>query len=217
MYKTAKELLNSEIDYDIKKQIYYSINNGLEIYKEIIGKNIDVFGMDLSSNVLPRVMSFCIDAQFSPELYVTKNGFESSIRKVNVFNYKVVELTNSNLILHIAKVRKNKLIPNASKYKLEYAANNNFGYGQLKLDLDEKNKSKVQNMPYYGFVSYTIGKSYQIEEINLVIPDTNMKNYLSKINIKEEVEKLKTIENDKENEKTLVTLKELVKKERKSI
>ena len=32
MYNSAKELIQNEIDYELKKQIYYSIANGVEIF-----------------------------------------------------------------------------------------------------------------------------------------------------------------------------------------
>lgn len=217
MYKDAKELLNKEIDFGLKKQIYYSIHNGTEVFKEVLGRSIDVFGADLSTNILPRVMTFCIDRQFSPDLYVAKNGFESNTRSVNVFNYKVVELANSNMLLHVAKTKNGILLPNKSKYKLEYSRNNDFGQEQLKLDLGDKHNTKVINSPYYGIIVYSIGRGYEVQSINLIVPNYNMEHYLEKIDIKEEIERLKTVENDRENEKTLVTLKDIVKNNKEEI
>lgn len=210
MYNNAKELIEKEIDYELKKQIYYSISNGIEVFKSLEISNIEIFDNDLSSNILPRIMTFCIDRQFSPELYVNKGGFVSNVKIVNMFNHKVAELRNNNMVLHIAKTNK-RILPNISAYKLEYAQNNNFRQQQLKWDLFE-NTNKITAGPYYGIVTYKVDKNLEIKEINLVIPATDMKTYIEKVDIKGEVERLKTVQNDKQNEKTLVTLKNEIRK-----
>lgn len=211
MYNNARELIQGEIDYELKKQIYYSISNGVEIFKSLKIGNIEIFDNELSSNILSRIMTFCIDRQFSPDIYINKNGFESNIKKVNVFNYKVAELRNNNMVMHIAKASKGKYLPTKSAYKLKYAQNNNFKQQQLKLDLMEKTNRIIVGS-YYGIVTYNIDRNLEIREINLIIPASNMETYLEKIDIKSEVERLKTVQNDKQNEKTLVTLKNEFKK-----
>lgn len=211
MYNNAEELLHEEIDFELKKQIYYSISNGVEIFKSIKIGNIEIFDNELSSNILSRIMTFCIDRQFSPDIYVNKNGFESNIKKVNVFNYKVAELRNKNMVIHIAKTSRGNVLPTKSAYKLRYAHNNDFNQKQLKLDLSEIS-GKTTEEPYYGIITYNVGRNLEIEAINLVIPEINMETYLEKIDIKSEVERLKTVYNDEQNEKTLVTLKSELKK-----
>lgn len=206
MYDNAKELIQGEVDYELKRQIYYSISNGVEIFKSLKIDNIEIFDNELSSNILSRIMTFCIDRQFSPDIYINKHGFESNIKKVNVFNYKVAELRNKNMVIHIAKTNRGKSLPTKSGYKLRYAQNNNFKQQQLKLDLSEKT-SKTTVEPYYGIITYNVSRNLDIESINLVIPATDMETYIEKIDIKSQVERLKTIQNDKQNEKTLVTLK----------
>lgn len=211
MYDNAKELIQGEVDYELKRQIYYSISNGVEIFRSLKIDNIEIFDNELSSNILSRIMTFCIDRQFSPDIYINKNGFESNIKKVNVFNYKVAELRNKNMVIHIAKTNRGNSLPTKSGYKLRYAQNNNFKQQQLKLDLaEETNKTTVE--PYYGIITYNVGRNLDIESINLVIPETDMETYIEKIDIKSEVERLKTVQNDKQNEKTLVTLKNEFKK-----
>lgn len=211
MYKNAEELIQKEIDFELKRQIYYSISNGVEIFKSLKIGNIEIFDNELSSNILSRVMTFCIDRQFSPDIYVNKNGFESNVKKVNVFNYKVAELRNKNMIIHIAKTNRGKVLPTKSAYKLRYAQNNDFDQKQLKLDLNGTSSKTIEG-PYYGIITYNVGRNLEIEAINLVIPESNMEMYLEKIDIKNEVEGLKTVYNDEQNEKTLVTLKNEFKK-----
>ncbi len=206
MYNSAKELIENEIDYELKKQIYYSISNGVEIFKELKIGNIEIFDNELSSNILSRIMTFCIDRQFSPDIYVNKNGFESNIKTVNVFNYKVAELRNNNMVIHIAKTTKGRNLPSKSVYKLKYAQNNNFKQQQLKLDL-AGNTNKVTIEPYYGIVTYNVDQNLEIKAINLIIPASDMETYIEKIDIKSEVERFKTVQNDIQNEKTLITLK----------
>lgn len=206
MYNNANELIKNEIDYELKRQIYYSISNGVEIFKSLKIGNIEIFDNELSSNILSRIMTFCIDRQFSPDIYINKNGFESNIRAVNVFNYKVAELRNKNMVIHIAKTNKGKSLPNKSAYKLECAQNNNFEQQQLKLDL-MGNTNKITVGPYYGIITYNIDQDLEIKSINLIIPASDMETYIEKIDIKSEVERFKTVQNDVQNEKTLITLK----------
>lgn len=164
MYNSAKELIENEIDYELKKQIYYSISNGVEIFKELKIGNIEIFDNELSSNILSRIMTFCIDRQFSPDIYVNKNGFESNIKTVNVFNYKVAELRNNNMVIHIAKTTKGRNLLSKSVYKLKYAQNNNFKQQQLKLDL-VGNTNKVTIEPYYGIITYNVDQNLEIKAI----------------------------------------------------
>ena len=50
-------------------------------------------------------------------------------------------------------------------------------------------------------------QNLEIKAINLIIPASDMETYIEKIDIKSEVERLKTVQNDIQNEKTLITLK----------
>lgn len=110
------------------------------------------------------------------------------------------------MVIHIARITGRKVLPNKSAYRLNYAINNNFRQQQLKLDL-VGNTNKVTVGPYYGIITYNIDKDLEIKEINLIIPASDMETYIEKVDIKNEVERLKTVQNDKQNEKTLITLK----------
>ena len=84
--------------------------------------------------------------------------------------------------------------------------NINFEQQQLKLDL-VGNTNKVTVGSYYGIITYNIDQNLEIKAINLIIPASDMETYIEKIDIKSEVERFKTVQNDKQNEKTLITLK----------
>lgn len=211
MYKDADELIKNEIDNEFMKQVYYGVENGIEIFKELFSNNLAVFGNSLSCNILPRLVSFCINSQFSPEIYVSKSGFKSYTKQTNSFGSTIVVLEKNNLILHVAKVVKGKVLPGTAKYKIELAQNNDFEEIQLKLNLDNSETEKKLINQNYGIISYSLNKDLTIYSIELVIPDQYFSTYLTKINIKEEVEKIKTESTDKQNKKTLVTLKEQIK------
>lgn len=89
---------------------------------------------------------------------------------------------------------------------MRYALNNNFKQQQLKLNLDG-NTNKVTVGPYYGMITYNIDQDLEIRAINLIIPSSDMNTYIEKVDIKSEVERFKTVQNDEQNEKTLITLK----------
>ena len=69
------------------------------------------------------------------------------------------------------------------------------------------NTNKVTVGPYYGIITYNIDQNLEIKAINLIIPASDMETYIEKIDIKSEVERFKTVQNDIQNEKTLITLK----------
>lgn len=211
MYNNADELIKNEIDNEFMKQVYYGIENGIEIYKELLGNNLELFGNSLSSNVLPRLVSFCINSQFSPEVYVSKSGFKSYIKKTNSFGATIVVLEKKNLVLHVTKVSVGNHLPGKAKYKLELAQNNNFDELQLKINLENENSKENIISQNYGIISYSLNKDYTVSSIELVIPDKYFTNYLSKLNIKEKVEMFKNENTDKQNRKTLITLKEQIK------
>lgn len=213
MYKNAVDLLENEISSDFMKQVYYGVQNGTTIFKELIERNPELFSNGLRNNIIPKLVSFCINSQFSPELYISKDGFEAYIQTVNGFGYNVVVLENDNLILHVAKVNKGNKLPSKARYKLALAKNNNFEEGQLQLNLWENGADMAVLGRNYGVISYSLTKDYQVESIYLAIPDSKFESYLADINIKEAVERIKSVENDKQNEKTLVTLKEKLIKE----
>ena len=213
MYSNVNELLKNEITPDFQRQIYYGVQNGTVIFKELLGDNIELFGNSLSSNVLPKIMNFCINRQFSPEIYISKNGFVSYVKKVNSFGQKIVVLENENLILHVAKVQRGNKLPSEAKYKKALAQNNTFEDGQLQMDLWNKDSNKINVLSNYGIISYSLTKDFNVESIFLVIPNTTCDGYIGDIDIMAEVEKIKSVDTDKQNEKTLITLKEKVKED----
>ena len=213
MYSNVDELLRNEITPDFQRQIYYGVQNGTVIFKELLGDNIELFGNSLSSNVLPRIMNFCINRQFSPEIYISKNGFISYVKNVNCFGQKIVVLENENLILHVAKVQIGSKLPSEAKYKKALAQNNTFADGQMQMDLWNKDSNKINDISNYGIISYSLTKDFNVESIFLVIPNTTFDGYIGDIDIMSEVEKIKSVDTDKQNEKTLITLKEKVKED----
>ena len=213
MFKNATELLESEISLDFMRQIYYGVQNGTTIFKELVERNPELFNNGLSNNIIPKLVSFCINSQFSPEMYVSKDGFLAYIQTVNGFGYNVVVLENENLILHVAKVNRGNKLPSKAKYKLSLAKNNNFEEGQMQLNLWESGNNVAVLGRNYGVISYSLGKDYQVDSIVLAIPNTGFDSYLADVNIKEVVERIKSVDNDKQNEKTLITLKEKLIKE----
>lgn len=99
---------------------------------------------------------------------------------------------------------------------MRYALNNNFKQQQLKLNLDG-NTNKVTVGPYYGMITYNIDQDLEIRAINLIIPSSDMNTYIEKVDIKSEVERFKTVQNDEQNEKTLITLKNEFNKSKSKI
>jgi hypothetical protein len=81
------------------------------------------------------------------------------------------------------------------------------------MDLWNKDSNKINDISNYGIISYSLTKDFNVESIFLVIPNTTFDGYIGDIDIMSEVEKIKSVDTDKQNEKTLITLKEKVKED----
>ena len=66
-------------------------------------------------------------------------------------------------------------------------------------------------------ITYNIDQDLEIRAINLIIPSSDMNTYIEKVDIKSEVERFKTVQNDEQNEKTLITLKNEFNKSKSKI
>ena len=66
-------------------------------------------------------------------------------------------------------------------------------------------------------ITYNIDQDLEIRAINLIIPSSDMNTYIEKVDIKSEVERFKTVKNDEQNEKTLITLKNEFNKSKSKI
>ncbi|CDE14935.1 putative uncharacterized protein [Clostridium sp. CAG:470] len=207
MYKNAKELIEKEITTDLEIQIYKSIKNGIEVYKEFENENSFLFSGSLSNNVMPRIITYCVEKQFSPEMYVSKEGFNSRIIKVNNFGYEVAEIKNDNLVIHFSKVKGGIFKASSAKYKLKYAKNNSFMDNQMIIG-EMNNNLTVKDGLYYGMVTYSIDESRKLKTLNLLIPNSQITSYLENIDIKKIAEKFNVIEDKEENYKKIVSLKE---------
>lgn len=207
MYRSAKELLKGEITPDLELQIYNSVKNGLEVYKEFVMENVSLFYGSLKNNVMPRIMTYCIEKQFSPEMYVGKDEFSSNIVKVNNFGYEVAEIRNKNIVIHFSKVKNGIFKASNAKYKLKYAQNNNFKENQMMIG-EMNNQPIIKEGLYYGMVTYGISEQNELKTLNLLIPNSNITTYLENIDIKNLVEKFNIDEHEEENHKKIVSLKE---------
>lgn len=213
MYKSAKELIKGEVTPELELQIYHSVKNGIEVYKEFERENASLFMGSLRNNVMPRIVTYCIEKQFSPEMYIGKNNFFSQILKVNNFGYEVAEIRNNNIVIHFSKVKNGIFKPSNARYKLKYANNNNFIGNQMMIG-EMNSKPIIKEGLYYGMVTYGINEQRELKTLNLLIPNSDITTYLENVNIKELAEKFSTVRQEEENHKKIVSLKEDILKKK---
>lgn len=207
MYKNANELINENISTITENSICNMLEIGIVAYKRIIKENELLFNNSLSSNINQRLLAYCVARQFGADMIDSEIPFTSDIRKVNSFGYKVVELKNNMLTLHISKNK--NLLPKKAGYKLDLCLNNDFESNQQVLEEFKDKTVKVVDSPYYGFINYYINRESELEYVNIVIPNYNMSEVIYSKRIFDKNSGIKLIDNidDKEIEKRIVTIK----------
>lgn len=211
MYKNAKELIKANVPIIAKNSICNMIGMGIFVYEGLIKDNELLFSDVLGSNIKQRLLSYCITRQFGPDMIDKEILFNSSIRTVNTFGYKVVELKNDNLVLHISKSK--KLLPNIANYKLDLSSNNDFKSNQQIMKEFENRNIRVSDTPYYAFINYFINNKNELEYVNIVVPNYKMDDiiYSERIYDKTNIVRLMEDINNDEVEKRIVTIKEEIR------
>lgn len=211
MYKSAEELISKNIPIITRNSICNMIEMGIFVYKGLRKDNELLFSNILGSNINQRLLSYCITRQFGPDMIDKEIQFISSIRSVNTFGYKVVELKNEKLILHIS--RSKNLLPNKANYKLDLSSNNDFKSNQQIMQEFENGSIRVFDTPYYAFINYFINKKDELEYVNIVVPNHKMDEVIYSERIYNKNNTLKLMEdiNIDEVEKRIVTIKEEIK------
>ena len=184
------------------------IENGVTIFKAIQNEKAGLFGSDLTSNISTRLLGYCVLRQFAPDMILDSVNFESHIQSVNSFGYKIVELSNKRVIVHIANSK--SMMPSKSKYKLKLANQNDFENSQIIMDVFKNNIVGTKELPNYAFVSYYVDKQFNIKHIDIVIPNYNMSEIIYSEDIYNEYKKMNFEDdiNEKDNiEKKIVTIK----------
>ncbi len=206
-----EKVVKENITLKTKISICKMIERGILVFKRIESDNETLFQTDLASNIMPRLLSYCINRQFAPDM-LEDMEYEVYIKNVNSFKYKIVELKNQNIILHVCKSK--TLLPNRAKYKLELASTNIVEENQQVMEIFKNDIIRTKNSPYYGIISYDLDKMNNINSINIVVPNYNMQSVIYSENIYKYLNKFEVLDNNenKEVEKRVVTIKQELKK-----
>lgn len=205
-----KKIIDTNISLKVKNSICKTIETGIYIFKELKENNNSLFMTDLSSNITQKLLSYCINRQFAPDMIDNEIKYEVYLKNVNPFGYKIVELKNEKIILHISKSK--TLLPNKAKYKLELAHNNDFNSNQQVMKVFEDKIVKTADSPYYVCITYDLDKLLNIKSVNIVVPNYNMNEIIYSEDIY--ISRFSLVDNiDKEDvEKKVVKIKEELKK-----
>jgi len=123
--------------------------------------------------------------QFEPDMLSETFPFTPKPERVNNFNYKTLNLLRRNVIINVAKAKDKNSLPRKSKYKLENCRLNNFSQKQLFYNVKSK-KLIVTNEPYYLFLTYGVKDDYEIDFVNLIVPNAGMTSILKNIDLMSE-------------------------------
>lgn len=204
MYKTAKEFIENEIPVKVRINLCPIFQAGIKAYNDIISSDYDLFKSDYGSNIYGQLKTFVIYRQFEKDMLSEKFPFDCDAQKVNGFKYKVPKLVRGNGMFLVCRAQKAGVLPKESKYKKEYCRKNMFECRQLKIDLDSKKMPIISSEKYLAFITYGI-KNNELEFVNLVVPDKDMKECLYYIDLKHEFDMyLRNINNDQQQEETRI-------------
>ncbi|SCJ10053.1 Uncharacterised protein [uncultured Clostridium sp.] len=164
-----KEIINNELTNETLRPIYLIFRDSIEVYKQLIQEEKEVFSGDYFDGFKGRLLGYVINHAFNPKFL--PNNFPFNIDVVNMsFNQKRPELRKDNTVLTIAKVIESNTLPAKSKYKTEYAKGNSVFSRQLKFDL--ANNMEIKELPVYGIITYQI-KDDELLSLNIIFPSSN--------------------------------------------
>ena len=211
-----KEFIDSEYPFLVRSQFIPIIQAGIHVANSIFEEHAEFYYGSMASNIRGRLFSYAIMLQFSPDLGVfNKAQYEICTKKVNSFGYTIPEIIGSNSVLHIVKSISRNQLPTSSKYKVEYAKNNDeFDSGQMKFDIDFESVVKgVSVEKKYILLLFGSKNNKTIDFAQLVLPNSNFTNILDEgVDLFTELHVIKDSGelNNKIREKELVALKQSV-------
>ncbi|MCK3712619.1 Uncharacterised protein [Clostridioides difficile] len=212
-----KELeVKNLIKKDDRIKIYKILYIGVSAYKRLLG---EMHGLSESKSFLEiktRLLNFVIKRQFESDVLAIDFPFEVEFKSLNSFSNTALFLKNNSIRLKIGKTFKPGTLHNsnkASKYMLKEATVNSKYEKQIKFLLDESNNISIGEEEYiFSILGYGI-KNEEIDHLDFIIPDSNMKGIIDHYDALEEYNEMININSDDENiESTIVALKDEAKR-----
>lgn len=173
-YNNVKELVKNEVPLKFRASLVPIIEAGFEVYSELNTQRPDLFASNFITNVQGRLINYFIFRQFELDIVNDKYNYECRPLKVNNFNYNTLLLTNGNVNINLAKVICKGDLPNAAKYRLELARNNDFETTQLKMNVDGKGNNIIGDDVSY-LILLTYGGKYSLDFAELIVPSNDLK------------------------------------------
>lgn len=188
MYRDGQDLITKGVNLENLLQIHNIINIGEAVYQDILNMQSSILNSRYCSTDLPRLRRAIIYTQFEKEFLTQDFPFKCKALKVNNFGLRIPELSDENIIYHIARTKEKGILPEPSNYRIKKATLNNFVGKQYILDGVFEPKQIEEK--YYALITY--GGDEKIDFINLVIPD---KNFQEVVGIKDLTNMNKLFEN----------------------
>ena len=216
--KNPKVLVKNEVPRSIRAQLFPLFETGAKAYYEIINTNKEFINSVFLNNIKGNLFNYLIFRQFEPDMINNNFPFKFEAKTVNNFKYRSLNLVRPNSIINIGKAFDKDSLPNRSLYRRKLCKHNNFREKNLLFAINNDNKLCLKSSPYYMFLTYGYNyKKFELEFVNLVIPDKKMKDFIYKIDIKSEYALHRTLkisrEEKRETEKKIAFLKEDVIKQ----
>lgn len=155
-YKDANELVQQALPLKVRRQIYNVFDVAFKAYREFMDKNKVFFDNDLSSNIKYKILGYAVDRQFLREAMDEKFALMADYKSVNQFNYKVLHIYDNDIIVNIARTKKDNILPAPSAYRVKNASNNKFFDRQMMMDISGGEVVCYVEPPYYSIITYGV-------------------------------------------------------------
>lgn len=167
-----------------------NIESALKIHNEFMKKNDKYFDCKKRSILTGHLRTYAVEKQLFNCSFMLDAPFYAYFEEVNSFHYPVLNMETADFIINTARTQKHNKIPNASKYRLEHAINNNELSGQITLPFCEDSKS---NQKKYAIIVYGTGKGNKITHLGIMLPDSQLKSFYEYDNLLELPQKVEGI------------------------
>ncbi|MHB1652320.1 MAG: hypothetical protein ACYCVD_07560 [Desulfitobacteriaceae bacterium] len=210
IYNSAKELVDTELPRTIRAQLYPIFIRGLKAYRDILNMQGGTFQSVFIHNIKGWLLNYMIFRQFEADMLSSAFPFVPEPVKVNSFKYTSLNLRSGNLRLNVGKAFDNNSFPNPSKYRRKSCYRNRFPSDDLFTGTTDPYYDQLfeSEAPYYAFLTFNI-KNDDMDFLNIMVPNWNMKRCLTYLNLRNELSLVKTEHTEEsQNEKIITSLKD---------
>ncbi|HBE9455802.1 TPA: hypothetical protein KNH78_002114 [Clostridioides difficile] len=211
-----RTLIEQLIQKDERIKIYKILHIGKSAFQRFIDESREFANSKSFVPIKTRVLNCLIKRQFESDVLAANFPFGVEFKNINRGKETALFLKKDKVRMNMRKINRKRILCNEtkiSKYMLAESSVNSKYEKQIKFLLeDEKNIHIGEDKHTFIILGYGI-KDNEVVHLDFMIPDENMKYDTSYYNgLEEYKEVINTSVNDENIEKSIVELKEEIKK-----